>query len=266
MDKLAAAIGRRAVGAVEYVFNLVKLFNAVAASFALDSVFSSDRLIRGITLNQIIFTAIDALPIITVISLGLGGIVVIQTFTQLSKFGASNFSGKILVLVFVREFSSLLTALLIISRSGSAMTTEIGNMKVNQEIYALEAMGIDMVRFLVLPRTIAVVVAMMCLTVYFNLVAVLGGFIVMLVLGVKIQFLAFIENFLKYLTFKDISICFVKSFCFGLIIPLVGSYNGLSVKKSPTEVPAQTTRTVIDAIMLCIVADAALTVVSYIYL
>jgi len=266
MNKLASVIGRQAVGSAEYAYNLFKLFNATVASLVSDSMFSSRWLIKNITLNQIVFTAIDAIPIITIISLGLGGIVVIQTFTQLSKFGATSLSGKILVLVFVREFSSLMTALLIISRSGSAMTTEIGNMKVNQEIYALETMGIDMVRFLVLPRTIAVVVAMLCLTIYFNLVAVLGGFIVMLGLGVKIHFFSFIENFLNYLTFKDIVICFVKSFCFGLIIPLVGSYNGLSVKKSPTEVPAQTTRTVMNAIMLCIIVDAALTVVSYIYL
>jgi len=206
------------------------------------------------------------LPIITVIALGLGGIVVIQTFTQLSKFGAAGLSGKILVLVFVREFSSLLTALLIISRSGASMTAEIGNMKVNQEIYALDAMGIDKELFLVLPRVIAVVVAMLCLTVYFNLVALLGGFIVNLALGVRIQFISFLDNFLKYLTFKDICICFVKSFCFGIIIPLVGSYNGLAVKKSSSEVPAQTTRTVVNAIMICTVADAFLTVVSYIYL
>ena len=266
MDKLAALIGRKTVDSAIYVYNLFKLFNSTAASLATESVFSSRRLIKNITFNQIIFTAIDALPITTIIALGLGGIVVIQTFTQLSKFGASDLSGKILVIVFVRELSSLFTALLIISRSGSAMTSEIGTMKVNQEIYALEAMGIDPVRFLVLPRVIAVVVAVLCLTVYFNLVALFGGFIVTLGLGVNIQFSVFFDNFLKYLTFKDIGICFVKSFCFGLIIPLVGSYNGFSVKKSPTEVPAKSTQTVMDAIVLCIIADALLTVISYIYL
>ena len=266
MGNVAIFIGRQIVGAVIYLYGLLNLLRSVLGAFFTVLSSPAQRVVREITLKQIIFTAIDAVVIVSFIALGMGGVVIIQTFTQLSKFGAADLIGKILVIVFIREFSSVFTALLIISRSGSAMTTEIGNMKVSQEIDAIESMGIDPVQFLVLPRTIAVVTAMLCLTVYFNLAAVLGGYIVTLAIGVDIKFFMFLENFFKYLTIKDIIICSVKSLCFGLVIPLVGCFNGLSVRRSPTEVPAKTTKTVMEAVLICILVDALLTAVSYIYL
>jgi phospholipid/cholesterol/gamma-HCH transport system permease protein len=263
MGGFVISIGRNTINSVEYVIGLLGLLISVLKAFFATFLASSSRLIKEITNKQIIFTAIDTIPIITIISLGLGGIVIIQTFTQLSKFGAVDFSGKILDIVFVRELSALFTALLIISRSGTAITTEIGNMRVSKEIDSLEMMGIDVIQFLVLPRTIAVMVAVICLTVYFNVVAMLGGYLVTLVLGMHIKFSLFFKNVLEFLTIKDIVICTIKSFAFSVIIPIVGCYNGLSVKKSPTEVPAQTSRTVMNAIILCVLTDGVITVFRY---
>lgn len=220
------------------------------------------RIVRKITLNQIIFTGIDALPIVSVIALSLGVIVIVQAVPQLSKVGAVNLIGKILVLVIVRELSPLLTAFLVISRSGSAIATEIGTMRISNEIDLLEVMGINPLHLIIFPRIIACLVAMFCLTLYFNLVSILGGFVVSAVL-LKTSLYNFFNSLILALTVQDIFICLLKSLSFGLIISLISCYHGLAVKISPTEIPQQTTRAIVNSIIFTIILNGMLTVLIY---
>ena len=193
------------------------------------------RIVRKITLNQIIFTGIDALPIVSIIALSLGVIVIVQAVRQLSKVGAVNLIGKILVVAIVRELSPLLTAFLVISRSGSAIATEIGTMRISDEIDVLEVMGINPLHMIIFPRIIGCLAAMFCLTLYFNFVSILGGFIVSALL-IKTSLYNLFNSLISALSIQDIFICISKSLSFGLIISLISCYHGLSVKVSPTEI------------------------------
>lgn len=220
------------------------------------------RIVRKITLNQIIFTGIDALPIVSVIALSLGVIVIVQAVPQLSKVGAVNLIGKILVVVIVRELSPLLTAFLVISRSGSAMATEIGTMRISNEIDLLEVMGINPFHLIIFPRIVACLAAMFCLTLYFNLISIFGGFIVSALL-LKASLYTFFNSLISALTVQDIFICLLKSLSFGLIISLISCYHGLAVKVSPTEIPQQTTRAIVNSIIFTIILNGMLTVLIY---
>lgn len=244
-----------------YLSDLFFLFYLTGKVFFLAPL-EGKRIVRRITLSQIIFTGIDALLIVTVIALSLGVIIIVQAVPQLSKVGAVNLIGKILVLAIVRELSPLLTAFLVISRSGSAIATEIGTMKIANEIDLLEVMGINPLHLIIFPRIIGCVVAMFCLTLYFNLVSILGGFIVSALL-LKTSLSTLFNSLISALSFQDVSICLLKSLSFGLIISLISCYHGLSVKISPTEIPQQTTKAIVNSIIFTIIFNGMVTVLTY---
>lgn len=262
INKIILFLGKKTVDFFSYIFDLFTLLVLTLKTTSFRSLRGTKQF-QAIVRNQIIFTGIDALPIISVLALGLGLIVIVQLVTQLSKVGASEMVGKILVMVVVRELSPLLTALLVISRSGSAMATELGTMKINQEVDALDVMGINPLKFIVFPRLVSCVIAMVCLTVYFNLIAIIGGFVVGTV-QLKISFIPFMENIIGAFDFKDIFSSLLKSFLFGITIPLVCCYHGLGVGKSPTEIPQSASLAIVNSIIFCMIIDGIVTVLSYI--
>ncbi len=261
MNKLISTVEGKIFSLFGYLYDLFLLFYlTVKISFLAPP--EGRRIVRKITLNQIIFTGIDALLIVSVIALSLGIIVILQAVPQLSKVGAVNLIGKILVLVIVREMSPLLIAFLVISRSGSAIATEIGTMRISNEIDILEVMGINPLHLIIFPRIIACLAAMFCLTLYFNIIATLGGFIVSAFL-LKASLYTLFNSLISALSFKDILICLLKSLSFGLIISLVSCYHGLSVKISPTEIPQQTTRAIVNSIIFIIIFNGTVTILTY---
>lgn len=251
----------RITSLLNYLSDLFALFYITVKTFFLAPL-QGRKIVSKITLNQIIFTGIDALLIVSIIGLSLGIIVIVQAVPQLSKVGAVNLIGKILVLAIVRELSPLLTAFLVISRSGSAIATEIGTMRISNEIDVLEIMGINPLHLIVFPRIVGCLVAMFCLTLYFNFISILGGFIVSaILLGTSLS--TFFNSLISALAFQDIFICLLKSLAFGLIVSLVSCYHGLAVKISPTEIPQQTTRAIVNSIIFTIIFDGVVTVLTY---
>ena len=214
------------------------------------------------TLKQIYFTGVEAIKIITLISLVLGAIVIIESGAQLTKLGGGSLVAPILIMVIIRELGPLLTAFVVIGRSGTAIVTELGNMVVAHEIEAIEVMGISPVHFIIAPRIIAVTIAVMVLSVYFNLVAMVGGLVVSTLITTA-RFSVFLHNLAISLTLTDVSVSLLKSLVFGLIISLVCSYNGLSVKFSSTEVPQAATRGVVNSILSCFIVDFIITLLFY---
>ncbi|HCJ67749.1 MAG TPA: ABC transporter permease [Elusimicrobia bacterium] len=261
INKITRTIDKRILSFFRYLSDLFLLLYLTGKIFFLAPL-EGRRIVRKITLNQIIFTGIDALLIVSVIALSLGVIVILQAVPQLSKVGAVNLIGKILVLAIVREMSPLLTAFLVISRSGSAIATEIGTMRISNEIDVLEVMGINPFHLIIFPRIIGCIVAMFCLTLYFNFVSILGGFIVSAFL-LKASLYTLFSSLISALSFKDIFICLLKSLSFGLIISLISCYHGLSVKISPTEIPQQTTRAIVNSIIFIIILNGTVTVLTY---
>jgi len=251
------------------VLNLIQLFYELyRLSFdALTELFKWNRTGNSVTLNlllrQILFTGIDALPMISVISLLLGTIVIIQSTTQLPIIGAENFVGSVIVLVIIRELGPLITAIVVVGRSGSAITTELGLMRINREIEALEIMGINKTRLLVLPRLLGCIIATICLTIYFDLMAILGGYIISRI-QLTTPFNLYMHKIILSLEFSDIYVSLIKSAIFGIIIAILSSYHGMRVKRYATEVPQATTKAVISSIVICFLFSSALTMMFYI--
>ena len=204
----------------------------------------------------------DALPVLSVIALLLGIIIITQAGTQLPKVGGSQLVGNIIVLVVIRELGPLLTAFIVVGRSGTAITTELGNMKVSQEVTALQLMGIEVTQYLVLTRLAGVVLSMLCLTFYFDAVAVVGGFLVAKT-ELTVPFDAFVQAVVGSLSFLDIIVTVAKSILFGVTVAAVCCFHGLSVRSSYTEVPQQTTRAMINSVTMCLILDIMITFAAY---
>ncbi len=221
------------------------------------------REVLDVVMRQILFTGVDALRVVTVIGLLVGGIVIFETFSILPAFGGESVVGKVLVIVVVRELGPILTAFIVIGRSGTAIATEIGYMMVNREVEALEMLGINPVRFVVLPRLIGVAVAIFCLSFYFNIVSLFGGYVFARFL-IDYPFSTYLVDLGGALGFWDVAVSGIKCFTFGIIVALVCSYRGFSVRWSFTEIPQVTTRAVVSCIYLCFAVDIIVTAFFYI--
>ena len=204
---------------------------------------------------------VNALPIVSLISLLVGLIIAFEAAQPLAQFGAQIFIANMIGLLMVRELGPMMTAIMLAGRSGSAFAAELGTMKVNEELNALETMGLDPVRFLVVQRITAGIFLAPLLTIYSMFMGVLGGVIVMLGLGFP---LAVIYNQLvSGVTLHDIFVGSAKGIVFGIIVAAVGCLRGLQTKKGPSAVGESTTRAVVSSILLIILADAAFAVALY---
>jgi phospholipid/cholesterol/gamma-HCH transport system permease protein len=254
-------IGAKVLAALGYVADL----GSVVTQSIWD-LLSPGRKGRGeafrVITKQILFTGVDAFPVVSGIALMLGIIIITQAGTQLPKLGAGGLIGNIIVVVVIREMGPLLTAFIVVGRSGTAITTELGNMRVGREVLALELMGIRVTRYIVMPRMVGMVLSMICLTLYFDAVCVLGGFFVAKIV-LTVPFDAFAQGVAKSLSLIDIVVTFVKAATFGTAVAAICSYHGLCVRASYTEVPQQTTRAMINSLTICLLLDIVITLAAY---
>jgi phospholipid/cholesterol/gamma-HCH transport system permease protein len=190
-------------------------------------------------------------------------VIVVQGISILPKFGQGKLIYTILTIVITRELGPLLTAFVIIARSGTAIATELGNMVISHEIEAYVSVGIDPVSYLAVPRFLGVTASMVLLTVYFNFFGLFGSFVLTQFLH-PIQLTDYVQNLMSVMTAVDIASSLLKSFVFGLIISFVAIFQGFRVKVSTTEVPQVAIRAVGQGFALCILADAIITLIYYI--
>lgn len=219
------------------------------------------NIVKRITTMQIFFTGNWALGIITTISLLIGVITVLQLFTYLSKFGALEYVGKILNVVIIRELGPLLTAIVVIARSGTAIASEIASMMVNGEVDAIEMIGIDPLKMIVFPRIVGVSTALLFLTIYFDALGLIGGFIVGNIIA-GINFQAFMSYIIAYIGIGDICLGLVKAIVFGVFISAISVYHGFQAF-DPTNIPQVTTKAVVDSLATVIILDVLITIVFY---
>lgn len=220
------------------------------------------RTVFSVVSAQIYFTGWQAMPLITVLALAAGGIVILQSSTQLALFGSASMLGNILVVIVVREVGPLLTALVVIARSGTAVASEIGNMRVNREIEALETMGINPLSYIVFPRIIGGVVSVLCLAFYFNVIALLGGFLVTRFIN-DMPFSFYADTLANALAVEDVGLFLLKNGFSGMIIFVVSCYQGLLVKQSSHEVPQVTTNAVVNSIIYVTTFNLIVTTLFY---
>jgi phospholipid/cholesterol/gamma-HCH transport system permease protein len=203
----------------------------------------------------------NAVPIVSLISLLLGFIIAFESAQRLADFGAQIYVANTITLVMVREMGPLMTAILLAGRSASAFAAEIGTMKVNEELNALETLGLNPVRFLVVPRIVAGVLVAPLLTCYSVLMGMVGGALVMLGLGFSLMLILHQMSLSVHL--HDLAAGFGKSVVFGGIISGVGCWRGLQTDQGPSAVGLSTTKAVVTSLLLIIVADACFSTISY---
>jgi len=228
--------------------------------------FKSLKYMRFRSVNEIIFrqtgfTGIDAFPFIVFVAALIGGTVIIQSMTKFPKFGIESFIGDLLVIIVARELGPLITALIIISRSGSAITAEIATQKENKELLSMEIMGIDTKLYIVFPRIVASILSLFSLIVIFDLVAFIGGYLISQ-LTIDLDFSIFIKIIFDSLSFSDLVATFIKSISFGVIIPWISCYYGF-MPKSKFEVPIYVSRGVIRTLIVIFVLNAIISTLFY---
>lgn len=211
---------------------------------------------------QIYFTGNQALRLISIVAITLGAVTVLQLFTQLSKFGALDYVGTILNIVLIRELGPVITAFIVIARSGTAIAAEISTMQVNEEVNALEMIGIDPLKFIVYPRLMGVVISLLVLNIYFDAIGVLGGFAIGYIYS-GITFDMFIRYVMTSITPIDLLSGFLKSFVFGFFIASIAIYHGFQAKFS-TQIPQVTTKAVVNSITTIFFIDLLITALFYI--
>ncbi len=203
---------------------------------------------------------LHAMPIVGLLSFLIGVVLAFQGADQLRAYGAEIFTVNLLAIGVLRELGVLLTSIMVAGRSGSAFTAEIGTMKVNEEVDAMRTMGLDPVEILVLPRMLAMIVALPLLTFYAGMMSLLGGMI-MCMATLDISFTQFLTQLNEAVTVGTFWVGMVKAPIFAFLIALVGTYEGLQVAGSAESVGKQTTKAVVESIFLVIVADAGFSVI-----
>ncbi len=214
-----------------------------------------------VLIMQIYFTGVEALSVIALISLGIGAVIIIQGVAILPMFGQGSLMYTILIMIITRELGPLLTAFIITARSGSAITTQLGNMVISHEMEAYMSIGLHPISYLGVPRLYGVVLAMLFLNIYFNLFGLLGSYVVASFIH-NIPFDEYLFNLIQALTMEDILSALLKSIVFGIIIAVVSIYYGFAVNRAVTEVPQKTIKSIGLSITLCILADAVIVVLT----
>ena len=211
------------------------------------------------TLRNLAEAGHKALPIVGLLSFLLGIVIAYQGGVQLRQYGASIFVADLVGLSMVRELAPLITAIIVAGRTGSAYTAQIGTMQVTEEVDALRSMGIQPMELLVLPKVLALVIAVPLLTVYADILGIFGG-MVMASLQLDIAFTTFFDRLGEALTLESYLVGIGKAPVFALIIATLGCYQGFQVSGSAESVGRHTTMSVVQAILAVIVVDAAFSV------
>ncbi|MBI5327201.1 MAG: ABC transporter permease [Deltaproteobacteria bacterium] len=249
---------------LSFLYDLYEIGDFVISSVSslLFNFTTGRRAISSIIYKQVYFTGIEAFSIISWIAAILGIIIVTQVISILPFFGGERLIGEILVWVVIRELGPVFAGIIVIARSGTAMAAELGSMRVNDEITALEAMGIEPKRYLVAPRVVGTAISVFVLTFYFEVITILGGYL-LAGFGKRITFGVYISSVLETIGFMDIAASLLKSVVFGLIIGAVATLHGLRVGKSITQIPQQTTKAVISSLFLVFVVDGIITAMFF---
>ncbi|MFA6972098.1 MAG: MlaE family lipid ABC transporter permease subunit [Gallionella sp.] len=235
-------------------------FIGETASILLYSCLQPRRIRWRAILHNLQTAGFEALPIVGLLSLLMGLVIAYQGADQLQRFGANIFIADLVGLSMMRELSPLLTAIIVAGRSGSAYAAEIGTMKVTEEIDALRTIGVGPTELLVLPKLLALIIALPLLTVFADITGVLGGMI-MARSKLDVSFDVFINRLGDAVRLSSFLTGVGKAPVFAAIIALVGCYQGFQVTGSADSVGRQTTVSVVQAIFLVILSDALFSIV-----
>jgi phospholipid/cholesterol/gamma-HCH transport system permease protein len=211
------------------------------------------RPVLSVYLRQVYFSGLEAVRIIMAMALIIGTVIIAQ-IASIAGGNSGFLAGKLMTWIIVRELGPLLVAIIVIARSGTAVAAELSQMKIGGELESLSILGIPIGVYLVMPRILGIATALVMLTIYFEVTALLGGFLVAS-LGWRVPFELYQQGIFSVLTLGGVLASLVKSALFGLVIASVCCRNGLSVGRSVTQIPQATTRAVMQSLLLILLLD-----------
>ena len=242
-------VGKSILDVLQIMGEAVALFVATVRQIRLS------RRTWGRVMVQMVRIGTDTLPLTFLVSLFVGMVLVIQTADQLEQY-TQEILGSVVGLAMTKELGPVIMAFLIAGRAGSAIAAEIGSMNVYDEINALKTMDIDPIRFLSVPRVIAMTVALPTLVLYADITGILGGAVVVAIdPAVKISVRQYFDNLTQWVNFKDIVVGLVKGLVFGLIVSVVSCTFGFRTKGGAEGVATSTTAAVVWSFVLIIIFD-----------
>ena len=244
-------------------------FKAVASLFSSNRSFKTDS--RNIIL-QTFFTGVEVFPILFIVATLFGTVVIIEVITMMGKMGFSDVVGSLIVVVIIRELGPILTAFLIAGRSGSSLTTYIGSMVINSEVDALATMGVDPVRYLVMPGLIGGCIAMVIMNIFFSASAIMVGYLVTKgaillsgnALNIQLTWTYLSTEILNAISLSDFVFVILKPLVFGAIITTNACYQALNIQRDVRQVPKATSRSVVKSFLYVVIADVFLSVYYFV--
>lgn len=259
--KFLTRIGNGTILGLAYIGGLVRLALA-ALYFTVIGPFQGRGVRFSSAVHQAMLVGVGALPILSLITFFIGVILALQGAHELNRFGAKGLIAGAVAVTMTRELGPLMTAIVVIGRSGSAFAAEIGTMKVNQELDALYTMAVDPVRFLVSPKFLAMIIMVPCLTTWSDFMGILGGSLFG-VTNAGFTFSGYLHASLNALYLRDVVTGLMKAFMFGVVITSVGCHEGFSTGAGAEEVGRSTTSAVVNSLFLVIVVDLVFTALFY---
>jgi phospholipid/cholesterol/gamma-HCH transport system permease protein len=259
-EPLVARIGASAIGAGQSSIDTLDFIGGVFLAF-LKFLVGKARFQRSELMLTIQQCGVQALPIVSLISILVGLILAFIGAVQLMMFGAQIYVADLVSIAMVRVMGAVMVGIIMAGRTGAAFAAQLGTMQVNEEIDALQTLGISPMEFLVLPRMLALVMMMPLLCIYADLMGILGGFIV----GVgmlDISSTQYINQVIKALNLYHFSIGLFHAVVFGVLVALAGCLRGIQCGRSASAVGQATTSAVVTGIVTIVVATAIITIVA----
>lgn len=252
-------IGEGVMNGLGFLYALCVFIGKIFTRFLIN--FSSPRRFRFPSIVRHIYEAgLQAVPIVALLAFLMSMVISYQAAVQLQKFGADIFVIDLGVISILREMGVLITSIMVAGRSGSAFAAEIGVMKLREEVDALKTIGMDPIEVLVLPRLIALVIALPLLTFIADLVGIAGGGIMAYML-LDIPYTQYLDRAENVATFTMFFVGMIKAPVFAFLIAVIGTYQGMNVSGSAESVGRLTTVSVVQSIFLVIMADALFSVI-----
>lgn len=253
MGAFLAFVGRSTLNLLRYVGGVARL-SKQAGYWTLVAPVQGKGLRGRAAIHQMVLTGVNAVPIVSLIAIFVGLILAFQTAYELRKYGGTVFVVDLVAVAMTRQLGPLMTAVIVAGRSASSFAAELGTMKVGEELDALETMGLNQVKFLVVPKYLALLLMMPCLTLMADFMGVLGGSL-FTAFELEMPVNYYWTRAVDALLLKDILSGLIKSVVFGIIITEVGCYEGFSVQGGAEGVGLATTRAVVTSITAVIAAD-----------
>lgn len=212
--------------------------------------------------EQMVFTGVKSIVIVSFVGFFTGIVIAMQSAYQLAQLGGTIYVAAMVSVSMVRELGPVLTALVVTGRVGAAITAELGTMKVSEQIEALEVLALNPVRFLVVPRFLALLIMLPCLTLMSDILGIAGGFLVG-VYNLGLNPHRYMDVSFDFMVWKDVWTGVVKSINFAIIISMVGCYMGLNTRGGAEGVGKATTLSVVTSFILIVLFDCVWTGIFY---